>query len=551
MTRHSGNSTVRGFMSIFLSLIVVIGATALAQDNPAATQPPPAESGAPAPSAKQPQATTPGTDAKDASAAPAVAATAQEKTEPLPFNVRPYKVIVTVGFEYDCLTSPSLRSQIIAQIGQAVERMYGRMWEPVIEESLWLAPGNRQTLDGLQYEDLAARYPEQEFDKAFLVTIQTAGNGMEICCRECDTRVHELTPTYSETIFHTSIIGPTTARLLRDTFRPCAMFERNIPGEGGRMSMVLQMQAGEILPPDPSAEQVVEGDVLRPFIRQMERRSPTKLQKLQPINLTYLKVLDIDREVSRGLITAFYLTHLNPALSPFGGKGKSQQHFAVRQRRTADESRVRLVLKSRPDKPLVSHRLALAYQLHYKDEEDPNLPQVQLVSDRNGEVTIPVQDEHPTFWIRVYSGTSLLARVPYSPGLKPFDTIELPDDSVRLSVEGEIQLLSDDLIDAIALRGVLLARARKEAEAGNTEAVKELFDRYDGVPAKDNFLERISNIRILAMEDAKKKRVGTRGIESLCDGLQGTVSSFFSDAKRAERTEEILKIKQLAEQKAK
>ena len=547
MTRHSRNSSVHGFMPVLLSLVIAISSTVIAQEPPVTTTPPTAENEAESVNGDEPASES---TSQNAVAEKPTEAEAPEKEDPLPFNVRPYKVIVTVGFEYDCLTSSSVRSKIIVEIEEAVERMYGRMWDPVVEESLWLAPGNRQTLAGLDYEDLAERYPEQEVDKAFTITIQNAGNGLEICCRECDPRIHEMTPIYSETIFDSSTIGSTTARLLRDTFRPCAMFERNIPGEAGRMSMVLQMQAGEILPPDPSAVQVVEGDVLRPFIRQMERRSPTKLQKLQAINLTYLKVLEIDREVSRGLITAFYLTHLNPALSPFGGKGKSQQHFAVRQRRTADESRVRLVLNSRADKPLVSHRLALAYQLHYKDEEDPNLPQVQLVSDRNGEVTIPVQEGHPTFWIRVYSGTSLLARVPYAPGLKPFDTIELPDDSVRLSVEGEIQLLSDDLIDAIALRGVLLARARKEADAGNTDAVKELFERYDSVPARDSFLERISNIRILAMDDAKKKRVGTRGIETLCDGLQATVSSFFSDAKRAERTEEIQKIKQLAEQKA-
>lgn len=551
MTRLERNNPIFRITAPLLSLVVAIFSTACAQD---ATTPPATPAGQ---NAAQTQPDTEAKMAADAAApiqagaakTPATAAT--EKEVQLPFNVRPYKIMVTVGFDFDCLHSPSLRSRIISDLQEAVNRMYGRMWDSQIEESLWLAPGNRQTLEGLSYEALAERYPEQEVDKAFVVAIENVGNGLLICCRECDPRIHEMTPVYSQTIFDSRSIASTTARLLRDSFRPCAMFERKVPGEGGRMSMVLQMQAGEILPPDPSAQQVVEGDTLRPFIRQMERRSPRKLQKLKPINLTYLKVLEIDQDVARGQITAFYLTHLNPALSPFGGKGKSQQHFAVRQRRTASESRVRLVQRSRPDKPLVSHRLALAYQLHYKDDEDPNLPQVQLVSDRNGEVTIPTQEGHPTFWIRVYSGRSLLARVPYAPGLKPFDTIELPDDSVRLGVEGEIQLLSDDLIDAIALRGVLLARARKEAAAGNTDAVEDLFEKYNNVPAKNSFLDRISNIRILAMDEAKKKRVGTRGIVTQCDGLQGTVSSFFSDAKRTERTEEIQKIKQLAERNAK
>ena len=132
-------------------------------------------------------------------------------------------------------------------------------------------------------------------------------------------------------------------------------------------------------------------------------------------------------------------------------KHRAAKHSTEAHHTKAQNSKVRIVLRGRPDKPLVSHRLALAYQLHWKSEEDG--PQTPLVSDRNGDVVIEARKGHPTFWIRVYSGASLLARVPYAPGLIPFDTIELPDDSIRLAVEGEIQLLADELIDAIAARG--------------------------------------------------------------------------------------------------
>ena len=472
-----------------------------------------------------------------------------EELEPeLPFEIRPYRVMVTVSFNYNCLVAPGIRDNVIAGIQTAVRRMYGQVWETSVEQSPWIASGNRSRLERLNYSDFAERYTELEFDKVFAVTIAMQGNGFQICCRECDTRIHELTPVYAETVLDDSLIPATTARLLRDSFRPNVLFLRNVPGEDGRMSMVMQVQAGELVPPDPSAVQVVEGDVLRPFIRQMDRRNPRKLKQLKPITLTYLKVLSVDREVSRGQLTAFYLTHLRPELSPFGGKGRSQQHMAIRQRPTASQSQVKLVLQSRPDKPLISHRLALAFQLHYKDEEDGD--QIQLVSDRNGEVTIKTRENHPTFWIRVYSGSSLLARVPYSPGLIPYDVIKLPDDSIRLGVEGELQLLADDLIDAIALRGVLLARARKEAAAGKTEQVEDLFERYDQVPSKDDFLERISNIRIPAATATEKRGMSPRRINGACQALESTVKTFFSDEKRAARAEEIQKVKQLAEQKA-
>lgn len=482
-------------------------------------------------------------DKKETPAAPA------EPVEQLPFNIRPYEVLVTTGFAPDCLPEERLRAQLITDIDQAIERMYGEVWKQTVEESPWLSPGNQQKLESITWDGLSERYTEMDWHKVFLVSVENRSNGFQVAVREADLRIHEITASYSERVVSYSLLASTITRLLRDSFRPCLLFERRIVGEDNRATMVMQTQAGEIIPPDPSAAQVQEGDVLRPFIRQMERRNPRALKGLQAITLTYLKVLKVDTEVSRGLVEAFYLTHLNPKISPFGGKGRSQEHFAVRQRATANESRVRLVLRSRPDKPLISHRLALAYQLYYKDEEDGE--QTKLVSDRNGEVIIQRRENHPTFWIRVYSGTSLLARVPYAPGLIPFDTIQLPDDSVRLEVEGELQLLADDLIDAIALRGVLLARAKKLAGDGNTKEVTALFNRYDAVPSKNEFLERISNIRVAALNNAEKKRLGTRLIKNQCDGIQSTVNNFFSDERRAARAAEIQKIKQLAEQKAK
>ncbi len=517
---------------------------------------------------------------------PAVSEIAVAPAEPeveLPFSVQPYLVSIEVSFEIGCISDSSQRALIVSDIANATERMFGRMWQPEVVQSDWFVSGDHGRLERIKVQDLLERYPEQEFQKAFLLTVESQGAGYEVCCREYDSRVQELTPVFSVATLDVRSIGEVSAELLRDAFRPCVLFVRNFETEDRQNRMELHVQAGEILPPDPSAVQVVEGDVLRPFIRQMDRRNPKKLSQLRAMTLSYVKVLRMgptevpaeptnasqddfpeftvlnddgsvsehsspeESELGRSIVTGVYLTHLS--VSPFGGKGRRMEHFALRQRPTASESRVKLVLQSRPDKPLISHRLALAYQLGYKDEEEG--PQTQLVSDRNGEVIIRIKEDHPTFWIRVYSGASLLARVPYAPGLIPFDTIELPDDSIRLGVEGEIQLLSDQLIDSITLRGVLVARARNAAEAGDRDEVKALMTRYEEVPAKTFFLEKISNVKNLAEKQARDRRQNPMRITKLCTGLSDTVSAFFSDQKRAERTEEIQKIRQTAERNAK
>lgn len=463
-----------------------------------------------------------------------------------PFSSQPYTVLISVAFERDCLVNGKQRQDVVQGIQRAIARMYGRLWLTTCEQSDWLIPGDRRHLQRVELSDVLDRYSEKDYQKVFLLTVEGVGADFSVSSREYDPRIRELTPVHTEQTHDVRSLPTVAARVMRDTFRPALLFVRQFDGEDQVSMMEMQVQGGDIIPPDPSATQVVEGDVLRPFVRQMERRDPQKLKHLQALPLSYLRVLSIDTEETRGLATTAYISHIQFSL--FGGKGRNTQHFAVRQRPSASTSRVRLVLKSRPDKPLISHRLALAYQLNWKSPEDG--PQTQLVSDRNGEVTIEAKENHPTFWIRVYSGTSLLARVPYAPGLVPFDTIELPDDSVRLSVEGEIQLLSDQLVDAIALREVLIARSRKAAEAGDEPQVTSLLNRYNTVPGKAYFLEQASNIRINAAREAIARGLRDSSINRICSNFSDTVENFFTEEKRAARQAEILKIKAAVQQQA-
>ena len=480
----------------------------------------------------------PGASADADKPAAVAAETTEEPEVEISFGSRPYRVRISIAFDSQGPMNNSVRQQLVGDIEQAVARMYGRMWTTDIETNDWLIPGQGQRLQRLQLADVLERYPEEQCDKALILTIECSGRSFSISCREYDSRIHELTPLYSERTLDPRSIGTVAARLMRDSFRPVALYVRQFDDDEGRSLMELQTQAGEISPPDSSAEQVVEGDVLRPFVRSMERRNPKKLQQLKALPLSYIRTMSVDRKVARGMVTGYYATHMTFSL--FGGKGRRLQHLAVRQRPTADKSRVRLVLQTRRDKPMISHRLAIAYQLGWKDEEDG--PQTQLVSDRNGEVIIETRENHPTFWIRVYSGASLLARVPYAPGLLPYDVVALPDDSIRLGVEGELQLLQDQLIDSIALQGVLLARARKAAAAQDAKTVEQLLDDYRNVPAKTEFLEFISNIRIPAVQESTRRNMGSTRIDRLCKKLVESVETFFSDEKRQERQTELEQI---------
>ena len=499
----------------------------------------------------------------------------EEDEEPIPFRDQPYLVRVEIGFGLDCLRASDDREELLRRTRGAISRMYGRAWEATVAETSSMVPSGRRHLEWLEEERLVEAWPESTTQKMFFVSLERAGLDYIISCREYDARVQELGPLYFRRTGDIRGAGTMIAELLRDSFRPCVLYERKFLNAEERQIMELQVQAGAIPIPDPSAEQVVENDVLRPFVREMNRRDPTQLNRLLKLELAYIRVLHVDRGVksgnssrkrvegdvdvpeeeqtkdsaigySPGRVHGFYITH--SPIERFGSRGRRNQYFALRQRPAAEDSMVRITLKGKKDRPLVAHRLKIAYQLHWKDEEDG--PQTGLVTDRNGEVVIPQRENHPTFWIRVYSGTSLLARVPYSPGLVPSDTIELPDDSIRLFVEGELQLLTDQLIDSIALRGVLVARAKKAAERGDTKLVTTLLDEYARVPAKKQFTTWIEDVQAKADIRLRDKGLRSRMVSRMTENMQGSVDRFFSPEREAERDREISQLRSTAGQNA-
>ena len=69
---------------------------------------------------------------------------------------------------------------------------------------------------------------------------------------------------------------------------------------------------------------------------------------------------------------------------PFGGRSRSVEQIALRQRPSAARSSVRLVLQSRPDRPLICYRVDRVAKLRQTDVNES--PGVRMLSDRNGDI---------------------------------------------------------------------------------------------------------------------------------------------------------------------
>lgn len=487
-------------------------------------------------------------------------------------SLQPY----TVRVELSCTSDSQLPADRIARLQQdvrnAVLKVYGEMWVPDVVMTSWLLPASRARLDRVQPAELAEICRDESPQKVMLVTIEAVAGAWQVCCREYDARVRELSPSRWRVVADDRAIAATAASLMRDSFRPVLFLTQAVRDSD---EVELLLQAGEIPPPDPTAAQIAAGDVLQPYLRHMERREPTRVRLLQRLDLTWVRVTKFNQDLSegasdtasgpdegvtvpghtpvengkypdqdRGRVSGVVLSH---GLSHFGRRGRSVQQLALRLRPAAESSRVRLVLNQAVDRPLVSHRVDKVGKFRYQDQHEENLQ--QLSTDRRGEIELEVDPEHPTFWLYVYSGSLLLARVPYAPGLIPFDTIRLPDDSIRLGVEGELYLLRDQIVDVAAQRAVLNRIAEKAAADRDPErlaaAVRDLLE----LPGKREFDAALNAIRVPAVMRAKelRNRNAERTVEKLCNGMSRSIEVFFSSEKHLRELEKLGKLQDLAQ----
>ena len=122
------------------------------------------------------------------------------------------------------------------------------------------------------------------------------------------------------------------------------------------------------------------------------------------------------------------------------------------------------------------------------------------------EVLIPADPLKPLRYLIVYSGIAPLAKAPLIPGHAARVVLDAPDDAPRMNVEAETELLQSELIDIVARREVLMARARGASKKSDWELVTELSKQVDTLPTLEQFQVRIEALKNPAIQTAKQNK---------------------------------------------
>jgi hypothetical protein len=196
-------------------------------------------------------------------------------------------------------------------------------------------------------------------------------------------------------------------------------------------------------------------------------------------------------------------------------------------------------------------------EIHSGQEQTPaaavETPRI-LVTDRNGQVTLAgaTQPLEKPLWLFVRSGQNLLARVPIVPGIRADEVLELPDDTLRLEVEGQVAQLQSELVDTVARRAVVAAMARNRAKSRQWTEVDEFLKKLQTMPGATAFAADLSAIRLNSIKTARshKDKATELRIQKLCDETAELIRNYLDDDKVRELQEEIVELKKVAAEDA-
>lgn len=276
---------------------------------------------------------------------------------------------------------------------------------------------------------------------------------------------------------------------------------------------------GEYHTPDPSAQLLRPGDLLRVLLLYYDREGrPITRQSLE---WTYLRVTERDRsQVNAQIISAFR--------SPLPRTRRRVEIFAWRVTTLLSESELRIAMgqTTRRAAPLTEVLISSWESAKPKTQpEDPQpSPMIAVFTDRAGKLIVNTSELEQHLGpglvkLEVLSDRAVVARIPWLPGSVAHQDIVVPDDSARVRAGLQLEQLKTQLLRAAAKRATLLAALRRLAENPSEIDPQPLFVELTRITDREAFFREITRIRVTATDDLLRlgNRTAARQVEKMCE----------------------------------
>jgi len=444
-------------------------------------------------------------------------------------NIAPLKYQVNIEFSWEQNTAWN------QSFRKAVERDLENRLRRSVKDSWTLKFPHTST--GSQASSLIAdmgtkSLPYQVGMKTFMISVHRQSLQTHISIQEGDHTTQQWGRVYRQEIDDDRFLPATLHRLIGTSFRPVYQIS-NIQRNQIEMIAV----AGEWTLEDRLFSCFRPKGLARPVL--VYRNRDNEIQQIQSLPLTYLSLESRSRaRINSTLLSAF------PA--PLG-KGRSNRVtlWALGETPLDQPTTIKLIMQGTSDQVLMGHRVVVQPKRNLKDEISGESQ--ELLSDRQGHVSVSAIHGEELVWLYVWSGEALLARVPFVPGWSEQEILTLPDDSDRLKVEGELERLRADLVADVSRRAISRIRILQAAKQGDADLASRLRARHDNLPGRQDYQSRLEIIEEDGVRASIRSgnRVAADRIKKACDQMQSVINRFLNpdrDVELKEEAEALLKI---------
>jgi len=390
------------------------------------------------------------------------------------------------------------------------------------------------------------------FDKLFLISIEQDGIGYLVSGREFDAFSRQLSPLSTRKTFEKSFLSEIIFQSLRDLFSSVVSIESVNDDQ-----VIVSEQASQYKPPDPAIGALQKNSFFIPFFRYLNRNREVK--NIQFIPWTYLILEDINRKYATCLISS----GLRGVLS---GSRRRVETYAIHVKPKFPQTKLSLIPRGTSYQTSagikVQASLLNPQEIRQRQNEIKKLialkqtppPELQnyitgeYLTNRSGSIMLKTDPQQPLIWLYVRSGKALVANVPYIPGIDREIQIQIPDDRIRLSVEGELAVLNGELIEAVASLSMKLSHIRSWAGSNDWKKVDAaIIELESGISPKQIFQDKLNVIQVTAVEDAQqqKNRSAQARIISLCKDTSDRIDQFLDPTGIIDLKAEINDLKRL------
>lgn len=413
------------------------------------------------------------------------------------WDYQPYRIQAIVAMDLPGGVDDLLRQELSTYLRQRVDSALAPLWQFDIE----VAAGVEQTrvFSMLQTApDTKNDFQQEGRDKTLLLGIRTTESGYGILAREFDSYLQRWGPTLRRECRQLSNLPEQVFATATQAFAPIAQVDVDAKDP---LLAKLKPRGGSLPRSADAPPWTKPGDIFVPMFRRTARNGKLLENGIVPVPWTYIEAV-----VAENAGVQFQIRSGNR--NPLAGR-RSGRVEPVAIAMAADPEPTTLVLRSRKNekKPLAGYEVF--------QQNSPAVPPLRVgMTDANGRVVIPA-GKLPLDMLIIKHGSELVAKVPVVPGAEKEIKIPLPDDEARLVAEARLAAVREDLIDVVARRNILMARARQKIKKKDFKAAEELARALDDLPGASQFNLTLDNsARLIRSDDPQIQKRIDRLIQS-------------------------------------